>query len=228
VVSGVGTAAKAPLAHSGIVVGDCASVRIAGNTVIGVAPPDEFVGISAGIGIVDAFEQAAVLDNSVTRADGDPPAEPHSSWFGIFIGGAAHGVLPERAFIALGKLQLVVATARRVPLPRRPASLAVRGNVVAAYGTAPAVHVEAAAPALFSDNRCRLAPRKGLAVAEVQANAVVASGNHLDGGGVGPGLALTLPDHAPLTALGNIAPGGLFLNGTTPLPAPWHDLNNPT
>ena len=39
------------------------------NTVADVGPPDEFLGLSAGIAVLDHFQRADVLDNAVRRAD---------------------------------------------------------------------------------------------------------------------------------------------------------------
>ena len=104
-------------------------------------PPDEFFGISAGIVVLDAFQRADVLDNGVRRAEGDPTADPHSPWYGILIGGAGKGAKAAGAAFTVVyagdnayRFHPAARTGRQAPAGPRD-SLAVRGNVVEAYGT---------------------------------------------------------------------------------------------
>jgi Family of unknown function (DUF6519) len=223
-VEDVGTAAKLARRHVGIAANDCASIRITGNTVARIAPPDEFLGLSAGIAVLDPFERADVLDNGVRRNDGEPPPDPRSDWVGVLVGARAKSLPLETSTVTVGDRRFHAASGLLLPSIRGGGSLAVRGNAVDAYGTAPAVRIDGPARSLFAENRCRLAGAKGIAAAHVGGGAVIASNNHLDAVKGGRGLELGLPDGAPFTVLGNIAAGGIFLNGSA-LPAPWHELN---
>lgn len=229
-IDGVGRDARSASRRAGIAVTACDSIRIAGNTVTGVGPPDQFFGVTAGILVLDAFQRADVLDNSVRRAEGDPPPDPQSPWYGILIAGAGNGPKPAGAVFTVvsgdNAYRFDTALGKGVKLPLGRASLAVRGNVVEAYGTAPAVLVETVAPCLFNDNRCFLAARENLPTARVQAAAAIAANNYLEGSEKVAGLDIEVPAAAPFTILGNIAGGGLALNGS-PIPAPWHQLNVP-
>ena len=229
-IDGVGRDAPSASRRAGIAVTACDSVRITQNTVTGVGPPDQFFGISAGILVLDAFQRADVLDNGVRRAEGDPPPDPQSSWYGILIAGAGKSAKAAGAVFTVvsgeNAYRFHPALGKGVRLPLGRASLAVRGNVVEAYGTAPAVLIETVAPCLFNDNRCFLAARENLPTARVQAAAAIAANNYLEGSEKVAGLEIEVPAAAPFTILGNIAGGGLALNGS-PIPAPWHQLNVP-
>ena len=229
-IDGVGRNARSASRRAGIAVTACDSVRITQNTVTGVGPPDQFFGVTAGILVLDAFQRADVLDNSVRRAEGDPPPDPQSPWYGILIAGAGKGAKPAGAAFTVvsgeSAYRFHPALGRGVKLPLGRASLAVRGNVVEAYGTAPAVLIETIVPCLFNDNRCFLAARENLSTARVQAAAAVAANNYLEGSEKLAGLEIEVPAAAPFTILGNISGGGVALNGA-PIPAPWHQLNVP-
>jgi Family of unknown function (DUF6519)/Right handed beta helix region len=222
----VGLVSPGALARLGVAVGGCQSIRVTDNTVVDLGPPDEFVGFSAGIIVLDRFQRADVLDNSVRRAD-TVPDRRLSEWFGILIGG-------------LGKFQPVKATVsanvgdrlftfqgaagRLVELPKSDGSLGVRGNLVEAYGDAPAVLVETEVPCVFGENRCFLAARENVPVATLVVSAVVAGNNYLDGPRKTPALDLQVA--GPFTVLGNICSSEISLNGAA-LPAPWQQLNVP-
>jgi hypothetical protein len=227
VVEDVGTAAKLARGHVGIAASDCASIRIIGNTVARIAPPDEFLGLSAGIALLDPFERADVLDNGVRRNDGEPPQDPRSEWVGVLVGARAKSMSVEASTVTLGDRRFHAASGRLLASIRGGGSLGVRGNAVDAYGTAPAVRMDGSGRSLFAENRCVLTGAKGIPTAHVGGGAVIASNNYLDAGKGGPGLELQLPDGAPFTVLGNIAGGGIFVNGSALL-SPWHELNIPT
>ena len=185
--------------------------------------------MSAGIVVLEAFRRADVLDNSVRRSEDDAKVQPFSRWFGILVGGAAGGVKRAvGAFTVLTDAEALLFNPARgefIRFPSGTASLAVSGNVVDAYGEVPAVSIETAAPCLFRGNRCFLQTREGVTTARISAGAAVTSDNYLDGIGKVPGLELFVPPGGPFTVLGNIVAGGLAVNGSSPIPAPWTQLN---
>ena len=228
-IDGVGVQSRAGVARWGIVVDASRSVRITGNTVTGIGPADEFAGLSAGIAVLDAFQRVDVLDNSVSRDDSGPSGAPLSRSYGILIGPASKELVSATgAFTVTSAGDTVVFLPNRGEVKRFPkgtASVAVRGNVVHAYGEVPAVLIEATTACLFNDNRCFLATRQGVPAVQLRAAAAVTANNFLAGDGQVPDLELFVPSGAPFTIVGNIAAGGLALNGTSPLPAPWKQLN---
>jgi hypothetical protein len=230
-VDGVGLSSPLARFRFGIAAAGCQGVRITGNTVADVAPADDFVGLSAGILVVDPFQRADVLDNSVRRADTGPSGQPRSEWFGILIAGVKEFAEPLAGTVVLiagdQMFSFFAQAGRAFEFPRGRGSLAVRGNLVEAYGEAPAVRIETDAPCLFNDNRCFLEAREGSTTAFVEAGAAVTSNNYLDGPVKGRALDLRVAA-GPFTLLGNIATGGIFVNNA-PLPptSQWAPLNIP-
>jgi hypothetical protein len=234
IVKGVGLEASSAVARAGIVITGCETIRVADNTVTDVGPADEFLGLGAGIVVLDRFQRADVLDNCVRRAEAAPSGTPTSEWLGILIGSTAavagHGVTTgplQTSYSVAGKQNLYRVVARlgrlvKAPLPRD--SLAVRGNVVEAYGRAPAVLISTDGPCLFNDNRCFLHASEGVTTARLTAGAAVASNNYINGPRA-ISLDIQVPAAGPWTVLGNITSGPIAVDGTTPLPAPWQQLN---
>jgi hypothetical protein len=101
--------------------------------------------------------------------------------------------------------------------------VAVCGNALDGYGGGSMVLVQTAARLLLADNRCVLTS-DGQSVAQVSADAVIASNNHLQSLGPGPALRLDLVAGTPFTVLGNVTEGGIFVNGSS-LGPPWQQLN---
>ena len=228
VVEGVGVASEGALGRIGILAIRCESTRVSANTVADVGPPDEFIGLSAGIAVLDYFQRADVLDNAVRRADDAPPANAAGEWFGIVIAGGDWAAAP-----ALGSATLVgeknVYTmlglaGRMVVFPKGRDSVGVRGNVIDAYGQAPAVQIVTDAPCIFTDNRCFLGGVEGVPVVRLAAGAAIASNNYLNGPIKSLGLDLELPAGGPFTVLGNISSGPIEVDGAA-LPPPWQPLN---
>jgi hypothetical protein len=178
--------------------------------------------------VLDAFRRADVLDNSVRRAEDGSKDQPFSRWFGILIAAVGRGTKTATgSFTVQANGEAVVFNPARGELVHfavGDASLAVRGNVVEAYGEVPAVSLETGAPCLFNDNRCFLVTREGVPTARVAAGAAITSNNYLRGTGQVPCLELVVPSGGPFTVLGNISAGGVAVNGTA-LPPPWAELN---
>jgi hypothetical protein len=98
----------------------------------------------------------------------------------------------------------------------------VRGNLVEAFGGAPAVLLRARGSCLFNDNRCFLDTGEGAPVAQVHAPYVVAGDNYLQGTSDSP--ALVVHDVNSFTVLGNITSGQIEVAGSA-LGPPWSQLN---
>jgi hypothetical protein len=224
-VEAVGLDSAEALVRVGIGLLRCQSVRISGNTVADVAPA-EFLGLSAGIAVLDRFQRVDVLDNGVRRAEA--VGKPVGEWFGILIAGAAERAAPTLGSVTVASQSnvytLLPAEGRIISFARAPDSLAVRGNVVEAFGRVPAVLVETDAPCLFGDNRCFMVAVEGVPAARLSVAAAVASNNYLQASLKTPALEIQLPAAGPFTVLGNIASGPIEVDGA-PLPAPWQSLN---
>jgi hypothetical protein len=222
----VGLTSPGALARLGVAVGGSQSIRITDNTVVDLGPPDEFVGFAAGVLVADRFQRADVLDNSVRRAD-TVPDRRLSEWFGILIAGfGKFQAVRETISATVGNRQFAFfgAAGRLVELPGSAGSLGVRGNLVEAYGDAPAVLVETESPCVFGDNRCFLTGRENVPVASLAVSAIIAGNNYLDGPIKTPALDLQVA--GPFTVVGNLCSGEISLNGAA-LPPPWQPLNIP-
>lgn len=228
VVEEVGVSGQGALARFGIVAVRCQSIRISANKVADVGPPDEFLGLGAGIAVVDAFLRLDVLDNAVRRSSEVEGSSTSGEWFGILIAGAQDAKLEGGgSFTLLGQTSgytFLADTGRVIRFARARDTVGVRGNVVEAYGQVPAVMILTDAACIFGDNRCLATVREGVPAARIVADAVVAGNNHLQGPLKGTALELELPAAGSFTVLGNIASGPIEVNGAG-LAAPWQPLN---
>jgi hypothetical protein len=210
----------------GIDVVHCEAIRVTGNRLIGVGPRDEFVKLGAGIAVRGRFGRADLCDNSVRRSP-SPPEEPgRSEWFGLLVGEPmtkSTGTL----FFALAKLLIysfsfTTGVVRKRPLRGR-ASLGVRGNMVDAYGAAPAAEITTDGSCIFSDNRCILTAEERVPAARVTAGATIAGGNYLERPGELPAFEVN-SSSGPFTVLGNVTTGPILVDSSV-LGAPWNQLN---
>jgi hypothetical protein len=227
-VEGVGVLGISASRRYGIATSACRAVRITGNVVANVGPPNQFTGLAAGIAVLDGFAHADVLDNTSRRGD-TLHATPVSDWIGILIGDPFRDAVTNadlaagKVFLTEGALIHVNAAAGHViSLPLNRPSLGVRGNLVEAYGQSPAVYVDTRALIVFSDNRCFLLSR-GAVTAFVRGEAAVAGNNILDGPAKFPALELEVA--GAFTLLGNVTSSPISVNGAAPPPAPWTTLN---
>jgi hypothetical protein len=231
-VAGVASVGTGSEVRRGIAVRGAGTVRITGNDVSEVAPEEEFLGMAVGIAVESGFQQADVTDNIVRRGSGASGDDLSSPWIGIMVAGGAAAPAGTKPVITV--LSTLVAEealflfgithGKIVRLPRGKGSAGVHGNVVEAYGRAPAVLVETPGSCIFSDNRCYLTGPPATAVATLTAGALVANANYLEGSEKGPALVIHLPSAGAFTVLGNVASGPIML-GTVALPAPWDQLN---
>ena len=83
-IRGVGMVAVENAFRGGIRIAAANSVRIVGNEVLDIGPP-QFIGYSAGIDVMGSFDRADIVDN-VVRRHSKPPDKPDSSnWYALLI-----------------------------------------------------------------------------------------------------------------------------------------------
>jgi hypothetical protein len=220
--------------HFGIEVVACNSVRISGNDLSNIGPPGAFLNQGAGILVQGPFDRVDVMDNSVRRSLTAPTAPNRSSWHAIRIAqpvtAPAAGVVTSVLFpfvVAVSGSFIAVGANRVVVLPPGKEIVAVRGNLLEAYGVAATVSVGVASSCVFSDNRCLLeTPSTPTPVADITSGAAIVNANfvrRLPASDNSPALLLGV-GQGPFTMLGNIFSGLVRVNNA-PLDAPWSPLN---
>lgn len=257
-IRGVGRAKDEFLHAWGISVLASSFVRIAGNQLAEIGRTA--IGESAGIKVLSSFERLDVEHNVVLRTERPSEELNRSPWRALVVVGTAKfdSDAPERRRPILDRpsfdgfevdVSTVVADFPPFVLARplegivldvfpRDARVrdkghefvSVRGNVLEAWGGAPAVEIRAVASCAFSDNRCVLTPGPDVdvPVVQIEAGAVIASSNFihildpLEHGATS--LQLSGPDSMPLTVIGNILDGTISV-GNNPLGPPWALLN---
>lgn len=232
-ITGVGRAAMQSPSRVGIQVVASSSVRIDGNEVLDVAPA-EFVKESAGIEVLAPFDRVDVVDNVVRRSQQPPGTPGTSNWYALRIRGPVTDIAAvddDIGFVTVGTSAFgLFGTLIRV-LPRGREIVAVRGNLMEAYGDVPAIDIAGGGAFVFSDNRCLLTsgpsavagPPVAPSVAVISAGALIASANYLQGPKNAVAMRAQVPQ-GPFTVLGNIASGPIQVNGVA-LGAPWGPLN---
>lgn len=222
-------------ARTAIDVFACRSVRICGNDLSNLAPP-QFVKTGAGILVRSPFDRVDVVDNSVRRSTGAAVAGA-SGWIAVSIAQAltAVGGTPAPAtgllfpfvissdigFIALGATSIV-------QLPAGREMVAVRGNLLETFGPSPVVDIQVGVTCVFGDNRCLLEAGTGgnTPVALITCRAAVVNANFLRRTPAGDQFAALVLNvgNGPFTAVGNIFNGVALVNGAG-LAAPWAPIN---
>ena len=282
-IRGVGMVAVENAFRGGIRIAAANSVRIVGNEVLDIGPP-QFIGYSAGIDVMGSFDRADIVDN-VVRRHSKPPDKPDSSnWYALLVRGDPK-ILIDRNLVFTGGILMAagnpgstssaVSTNPTNPiasattegsvfdlehtnyvyavnsrtaivwtnigaviitevsarlLPRGKGIMAIRGNLLEAYGRVPAAIVVGEGAFDFGGNRCILRSPGGVglasggATAVIVAGALVLMGNYFDGPSQANALQIRLPDQALYSVLGNISTGAIQVNGA-PLADPWLPLN---
>ncbi len=225
-----GTAVVAGVAHFAV-----RRSRIIGNDIVQVGPRTELRGtVEAGILLRAPYSQNELSGNHVER-DADPAQADETAWSAISADepdvkqpiihtGAFtavrlsdrrtlvfHGTHP---FIDEATLNLDAAGAT-VP---RGSSTGIRGNVLIARGTAPAVAVASGADIQFGDNRCELIGR-GDAVL-LRSTAAIVSSNIVRGGETS--ISATADR---VTIAGNATTGTIAVNQQSLADTAWEHLN---
>lgn len=232
-INGVGTAAAQSPSRAGIQVINVDSARIEGNEVLFVGPLADFLQDTAAIDCAGTFARVDVINNTVRRSLTPPANLGTSRWYAVRIGSLPSygffGVGGELWFMVSGNVVYQVSADNVTEVPRGKEIVGVQGNLLEAYGSAPAVSVVAGGALTLSTNRCLLSTEGGQPVAQAQVGAVIANANYLEGTAKMVALTLQLPEAGPFTILGNITSGPIQITqGTAPpsdLQPPWAPLN---
>jgi uncharacterized protein DUF6519/parallel beta helix pectate lyase-like protein len=235
-VIGVGLAANSTPAIIGIAVVDSISARIVGNMVYDIAPASAPAGgrffFRVGIYVLSAIDRLDILNNDVNRnrASASKRANDMTVWGSLFI----QEKFPDAP---IGQGQTITTQLNRFTfangmiwqLPRGPETIAVRGNVFEGYGTRTPIVITSKGACLFGDNRCNFVPAANgvMPIAEITAEAIIANANFFQ---TSPNdkTVLLKPGNGPITVLGNIASGPIWINTATLHNTPWANLNIPT
>ncbi|MGE5217805.1 MAG: DUF6519 domain-containing protein [Chloroflexota bacterium] len=203
-----------------------ASLRVAGNDIVDVGPPQANAQTSAGIESIGTFDQLDVVNNQVRRSASVGQVD-NSDWHAVLISGAQTPPPGLKGMSALfgvkTNLNFLVFANRLLAVQLGAEMLSLHGNFLNAYGVTSAVQAVLSGACTCSDNRSLLRGREQPSM-EIAAAAVVLSANHVQGTQGKVTVTLKLPDRGPFTVLGNITTHGIEINGAA-LGAPWAPLN---
>jgi hypothetical protein len=230
-IVGVGLVAVSPAtAIAAISVASSVSIRIAGNTLLDIAPPGNFSGTAAGIEIIGAFRQLDVTDNEVKRNRG-ATSTSGPKWRALLIDETGPNPFGNNAVVTVWQASAFNGQANGHAATRGPQTVAVHGNVFEGAGAIALLVVKTKGTCLFNDNRCIFTDLAGPAapgnpVAQINAGAVVLNANYFTNTKSNPPqFAVALVSQpAWFTVVGNIVRGKISVNNS-PLVAPWLPLN---
>jgi hypothetical protein len=222
----------------GILVMASAIVRIAGNRIIGVGPPDVFAGQGYGILVQNTFDQLDIVENLVWRGQGTVSDRFGMTWFALGVAGVSKQAVvgPSLAFVPQeGRDMVGYFGDQLVQLAGRAENLLVRGNRFEAVGRVQAVRTLVQGSCVFTENYCARQAGGvrdadvGDRVVDIQAGAIVAGQNVVKIVVDKPQersivLNLLPGQETAFTVLGNLVNGLIFVFGA-PLGAPWSPLN---
>jgi hypothetical protein len=224
-VARVGIDAQNALLRLGIGVAAVEDVRVAGNEVDAVGPPDGFVGTAAGIMVLGPFENASVSDNRA-RFDADQPFPKQGAWVAIAVdaaGAASNSFEGGAAAVPVGNRTVVVGRAFAVAAPARAGHAGVHANVATGGGGSATCRVRVAGDVVADGNQCEHQTEQDPTAMLLQGSSITASSNRVRG--PRSMLILNVAENR-FAAVGNLTPGGTHLNGPGgALPAPWQALN---
>ena len=225
-ISGVGL--QAPTHRCvGVQLAASSEVRIAGNEIVDIGPPEGNAQTSAGVESIGVFEELEVSGNTVRRSTAAGQTIDSAEWYAVLISGAQ--APPPRLrgvttfFAARSNTAFLFSPGRLVARALGRESVAVRNNRFDAYGVAEAVMIAVTGACAISDNRCLLRGREQPAIQSASASAIVSS-NQVQGTQGRITVVLKLPERGPFTVVGNITTNAIEVNGAA-LPAPWAPLN---
>ena len=218
-------------------------LRVSGNDISAVAPPDEYIGLGAGIMVRAPYAQVDVAFNHVDRDDAVSAQSAKATWLALLIDQPLGDRLVSRigsyAAVRIDEARTLVFGARRPYIATavlsssdathqavaRGSSVSVLGNVLGARGSAPTVDVMATGDCLFNDNRCELRGNTSEIAVRLAAAATIVNANRVQGGDAAIQL---LGNPKRLAVVANITTGAIVVGPMPPgaaLPAPWDALN---
>lgn len=211
--------------RAGIVVLSSGDVRVSGNVVGEIGPPEGYLGIAAGVVVVGPFERLSVSENSV-RFGPDRPAPPEGGWHALLIQsagrelvrvGAARAAVPVRGGAVVFNGRWAYAA------DERGEHVGVASNGLTGGGAMPTCLVRVRGDVTAQANQCEHLEGQEPTGVLLEASSVTASSNRVRG--PKSMLVLEVPEDR-FAALGNLAAGGTHLGGPGGgLPAPWEPLN---
>lgn len=213
--------------------------RVQGNTIAAVGPAGDFTGSVGGVLWRGPYDELDLSHNDIRRDETPVAAAGGARWVGVEVTQAdsTRPVLRAEGYAAMrldNQRTLVLANRRADVVTSRVglrgfaaadldggSSLGLKGNVVLARGSAPAVLAQSSADLMFSDNRCELNGVRVSAAVALGSRSVIASSNRVAGGV----RSLVLEAAAArVTVLGNITTNGIALASGN-LPVQWQPLN---
>jgi hypothetical protein len=234
-IRGVGVQAQKPSLRAAIVTLAVLRPRVNGNDVSDVAPPGEFIGMSAGIMLRAPYTQFEVSQNHVRRDTSPEPRDPVGRWFALvaadFDRNSPISRLGKLATVRVTNDQVLVLNEARASIwapagGAPPARGSVLGNALTARGSEPAVDISAGDDCLFNDNRVESLFNRGSTAVRLETTFAIVHANRVRGGETSIDLTRT----KVAAVLGNITTG--VIAGFAPPPptagqptATWDHLN---
>ena len=231
IIRTLGVGAQQSALRAAILTFGVSRTRVLGNEMTDIAPPGDFLGVSAGIMIRAPFTQFDVSNNHVQR-DAELSAQPtKSAWQALVVADAnaktpvVHAANLTIVRLSAGQLLVLdaglpylwtmVADAAGVPELARGS---VQSNTLIARGPGPMTDVSASGECLFNQNRVDSQLNGGIAV-RIATDVAIINANRVRGGQA----SIFVEDARNAAVLGNITSGLIVLpNG---LPDPWDKLN---
>lgn len=212
--------------------------RVHGNSMSAIGPSGDFRGALAGILWLGPYDELDLSHNQVRRDDEPVTAPGATRWIGVEVVPitANQPVVRSVGYMAMrvdATRTIVVRNDRATMVNSKASNFAaaaradggscagMKGNVVAARGTGPAVLLGASADILFADNRCEL-NGTAEAVVVLTGQTLIVSANRVNGP---PDRSMLLNANPKLvTVLGNIT-NHAIASSAGPLEPKWLDLN---
>ncbi len=224
----IGAASTQALSRAGVQLVSTLAARVAGNEIQDLGPPAHFLQPASGIESLGTFSDIEIGSNVIRRSLNPPAGAAGGPWFAIRIrppqleppvvsvGNFLVAMVGDQVFTFAGTNLSASARCREC--------VGIHGNIMDAYGEAPAVQAWVAGSLQFSNNQCRLQAQKQ-PVAELRMGILIASANHLRGSTDAEALIARVPNGS-FTMVGNITTGPIRA-GDPPvaLAAPWAPLN---
>jgi hypothetical protein len=212
-------------ARGGIVVIGCEHVRLSGNVVEDVAPPEAFIGTAYGIAAIGPFASVNATDNVIRFSrEVDGPAE--GRWSALMVASSDSGLgrtADGRTVVPLGRRDLVMTDGAAYLASERGDHATVTSNTATGGGAQPTYLVAIGGDAIVEANQCSQTKSDDSVAMLLRAGAVVAGQNRVRGG---ESMIVIETSEERFSAVGNLASGGTHFGGPgAGLPSPWDALN---